>query len=320
MELKKVKVKTKPKNHEDNLYIPPKDSSSDAGQDGNEQQEEQNAGVMSELSPNIQEYVNKQVSQNTNEQEETGNSKTSEDLADELSAPYSIKELDEMVKAMKNMEYGSQDESGNSEEESNQEKAPPITHEEMSKKPHEKFEVGEKAICLKTLGIYELKTGEIVEVSEVDSKGNITELAGKRQGLWAYRNRAFKKLNKQTEQDKDGEQEQPEPSPDAQNGSNQGSDGESGTKCTPEERAFLDAFLKIQEAGYLLGMVNSGEHINGTIIGNLSIIPVVNKIQESQKMALVEYKESAEVREIMEEAEKDLFGALRKMLEKQVYS
>lgn len=64
--------------------------------------------------------------------------------------------------------------------------------------------------------------------------------------------------------------------------------------CSKEERAFLDSFYQLQEAGLLLGMVPTTSLIEDKI-ANFEIIPRINKITETDKLKNEEENQVSEV-------------------------
>lgn len=84
--------------------------------------------------------------------------------------------------------------------------------------------------------------------------------------------------------------------------------------CTADERAFLDAFMALQEAGSLLGMSPSTRPIAGTKLRNVRLVPVINEIRESDKLYMTEQQTDGAVFEMMGEKTKILFQSAEKML------
>lgn len=80
---------------------------------------------------------------------------------------------------------------------------------------------------------------------------------------------------------KDSQQEPSESSQDSQNDAGQQEQPQGEASCTKAERAFLDAFLALQEGGALLGMIPSTrwlpkiQNIDIGGIRNISILPTV---------------------------------------------
>lgn len=80
---------------------------------------------------------------------------------------------------------------------------------------------------------------------------------------------------------KEAQQEPSESSQDSQNGSGEQESSSGECSCTEAERAFLDAFMALQEGGALLGMIPSTrwlpkiQNIDIGGIRNISILPTV---------------------------------------------
>lgn len=61
------------------------------------------------------------------------------------------------------------------------------------------------------------------------------------------------------------------------------------SSCTPAERAFLDSFIELQNAGKMLGMVRTGEPIQGYLFSNVLFIPRVDELMQSDKVLNSEF-------------------------------
>lgn len=99
-----------------------------------------------------------------------------------------------------------------------------------------------------------------------------------------------------------------------QNGSGQQESQQGDKSCTQEEREFLDAFMALQEAGSLLGMVPASRTVAGTNLKNIKLVPVVNEIKPSDKQFVAEVQEEDSVYKLMDTPMKTMFQSLGKML------
>jgi hypothetical protein len=107
--------------------------------------------------------------------------------------------------------------------------------------------------------------------------------------------------------------------PPAQSDSSQNDSGEQekpkgDNSCTDAERRFLDAFMALQEAGKLLGLVPSTRAISETRIRNVRLVPVINQVKESDKQYATEMQQENEVYEMMSGQTKILFESVETML------
>lgn len=120
-----------------------------------------------------------------------------------------------------------------------------------------------------------------------------------------------KKSHEQNFADTEGEVNTP---PDEQEGAESNEKPQGEAKCTESERAFLDAFMALQEAGSLLGMCPSGRAVAGSAVRNVRLLPVVDDVKPSDKLYLTEIQSEQEVFGLMSERMKVMFSSMEKML------
>lgn len=110
----------------------------------------------------------------------------------------------------------------------------------------------------------------------------------------------------------DFEPSQGEPSQDSSDDSGQDTPTKNDSECTQAERAFLDSFMALQEAGALLGMIPSTRFLPKILdfdvggIRNVSILPTVASMNE---------EEEQEAHTLLKAQAQVLFESCEKMLQ-----
>lgn len=214
--------------------------------------------IPNEITDKMEKFVMKKATQLAQEMEEQTIEKIEDDLQDKMQA------LDDAINEQLEMEA----------------KAEPQTN---TKLPDNYFQIGDRAIALNAGGVPNVKLGDIVDITNTDGNGTITDVNNVNKnrvngyGSWKFSNVWYEKITE------DNQQEQ-ESSQDAQNDSASNESPQGGESCTKAERDFLDSFLELQEAGKLLGMTRTGEQIRKYPIANMFIVPRVNEVTNADKV------------------------------------